>query len=549
MSSKRQLVLGVFLGLALLFFLPTGWRALWSPDEGRYAEIPRAMVQSGDWVTPRIDGIKFFDKPPLAYWCEALAIRVFGTSERSLRLVPVGFGLLGVLAVFLAGRRLWGTRAGLFAAVILGTSPLYFAFSGLVSLDIVVSSLLAATLLACLAAMQSEGKQRDRFLMAFYASAALATLAKGLIGIVLPGLVIVPWLLLTGRWREILRGKYRLVLGTLLFLAIALPWHVLVQQRNPEWAWYYFVHEHFLRFTTHVHKRSQPIWFYLPVLLVGLFPWITLLPGAARRFVGEWRDVRVPPHLREARLFLVLWALAITGFFSISGSKLIPYVVPALPAFAMLLGEELSRREGLSRRVSWWTAALAATFAAATALTPLFAKPGSSTAGALATLGPWLAILAASLTIVTLATFFARRHPLALAVATGGLLLALAGGAARFDDVQSVKTLAAGLRPRLLADDLVVAFDGYPRDLPFYVKRRVAIAGWVGDEIDYGSKQEDMTGWLYDFSQFRELWDGPRRVYAVLDNKSMPKLEQLTGASPRIVSKGPRFLVAVNRPD
>src|SRR5947199_3447751 len=177
----RDLLLLAF-GFALLFGPHLGRRALWSPDEGRYAEIPREMVASGDYVTQRLNGIKYFEKPPLFYWAEAGALRLFGPEEWALRLAPALFALLGVLAVYAAGRRLYGRRAGLGAGAVLATSPLWFGLGEAITLDMAVSSLLTLAFLAFLFASRAETVWRRRlWIWAFYAAAALATLTKGLI--------------------------------------------------------------------------------------------------------------------------------------------------------------------------------------------------------------------------------------------------------------------------------------------------------------------------------------------------------------------------------
>ena len=189
--------------------------------------------------------------------------------------MPPLFALLGVAASVFAARRLWGTQAAFTAGIALGTMPLYFGIANLLTIDMAVSALITVTLLAFLAAAQSAGRRRDLWLGVFYSAAALATLAKGLIGIAIPGMVILAWLMLTGRWRDL--PRYRMVTGALVFLLIAAPWHLLVQARNPEWAWFYFVHEHFLRYTSTIHKRSEPFWFYLPVLIFRAFPWSAMI--------------------------------------------------------------------------------------------------------------------------------------------------------------------------------------------------------------------------------------------------------------------------------
>jgi len=189
------LLLGLFLGFML------GERALWSPDEGRYSEVAREMVVTGDYVTPRLDGVRFFEKPPLFYWLQSASIRFFGLNEWALRLWPAVFALLGCLAVYVGGRNLFGRRTGLIASVVLATSGLYYAMSRVANLDMILSTLLTCALISfLLGTREPSGFKRRCAMWAFFGFAALAVLEKGLIGIVIPGLVIGTWILLFGEW-------------------------------------------------------------------------------------------------------------------------------------------------------------------------------------------------------------------------------------------------------------------------------------------------------------------------------------------------------------
>lgn len=546
-TAERKLLAALLVGLALWLFLPAGWRTLWSPDEGRYAEIPREMVASGDWVTPRLDGVKYFEKPPLFYWSAALAIAAFGVDERALRAVPALFALLGAAATILAARRLWGTHAAFMAGVALGTMPLYFGIANLLAIDMAVSALITVTLLAFLAAAQSTGRRRDLWLGAFYGAAALATLAKGLIGIAIPGMVILAWLSLTGRWRDLTR--YRMVFGTLLFLVIAGPWHWMVQARNPEWAWFYFVHEHFLRYTTTLHKRSEPFWFYLPVVIFGAFPWSAMIPAAALRW---WRERRSATDRAQwdAGLFCVVWFVVVLGFFSLAGSKLPTYVVPALPPLALLLAADAARGNGLGRGAAWIVAATCALVAIAIAAVPWFAESRASLQLAVSLLGIWRWLLALSFVGVGAAALVSWQKPeftRRLAGSTALMLLVLAGAATKYNDERSVKSLAAVLAPRLSASDLVAAYHCYPQDLAPYLGRRVAIAGWIG-ELEFGASVEDQSAWLLDQDAFQRRWNGQGIVYVVAEPKDFPGLQAASTRPPRVLAQTRKYVLAVNQP-
>jgi len=259
------LLFGLIMGLGLEAY-PLG-----NPDEGRYAEIPREMVATGDYVTPRLNGVNYFEKPPLVYWCVAACYQAFGPHEWAMRLTPVCFAMFGVVFAYITGRKLYGQAAGQASAAVLGTSLLYVALARILLLDMAVAVLISATLFFFILAMQEPPGQRRRWLFyGLYTCAALATLTKGLIGFLLPGAVMFFWLVLCVQWKR-LRPFY-LPTGALLFLAIAAPWHLLAASRNPTWAHFYFVREHWERFTTTEHGRYEPIWFFIPIVLFGLFP-------------------------------------------------------------------------------------------------------------------------------------------------------------------------------------------------------------------------------------------------------------------------------------
>ena len=231
-SWRRDLVF-IVVTLGVLFGFRLGSYPLANPDEGRYAEVSREMVERGEYVIPRLNGVLYFEKPPLLYWLNAVSIRFLGTSEWYLRMWPALFALGGCLMTYTAGRKLFGRSAGLAGALVLATSLLYFGLSRILILDMIVSSLISVSLFAFIIGVREPpGGNRRAWFYLLYAGAALATLTKGLIGFMLPGAVIFFWLLLNHQWRR-LRPFY-LFTGALLFLAIALPWHVLAVRANDD---------------------------------------------------------------------------------------------------------------------------------------------------------------------------------------------------------------------------------------------------------------------------------------------------------------------------
>jgi 4-amino-4-deoxy-L-arabinose transferase-like glycosyltransferase len=229
---------------------------------------------------------------------------------------------------------------GLASAVMLGTSLLFFALSRILILDMAVSMLMCATLFCfILGVREAPGARRRWLFYGLYASAALATLTKGLIGFLVTGAVMFLWLLIFNQWKRL--RPLHLPSGIALFLAIAAPWHVLAAQRNDTWAQFYFIHEHWERFTTTTHGRYEPWYYFIPIVILGLFPWMGFLPAALREaLAGGWAKRKV----NADAWFLVVWAGFVFLFFSKSQSKLIPYILPVFPPLAVIIGGWWARR-------------------------------------------------------------------------------------------------------------------------------------------------------------------------------------------------------------
>lgn len=530
--------------LGILYFLELGDTGLVNPDEGRYAEIPREMVASGDYVTPRLNNVLYFEKPPLVYWIVAGLLRLFGPSELAMRATPAFFGLMGVLITYLVARRMHGRVAGLVSAVVLGTSLLYFALGRILLLDMVVSVLMTATLYYfILGVREPAGPRRRLFFYGLYLSAALATLAKGLIGFLLPGAVMFLWLLVFNQWRR-LRPLY-LPTGALLFLALAAPWHVLVAQRNPQWAHFYFVQEHWERFTTTYHSRVEPWWFFVPIVLLGLFPWVgflwpavraALVPAAAPGMGGAATGVAACKAAWARRRenadawFFVTWAAFIFLFFSKSQSKLIPYILPVFPPLAVLIGKWLGDawRDNDARRLRGGMTAFAllAGVLGGALVVPLF-KPGllRDVSGIL----PDAVVSAVALLVGgTVALWSCRRGRLrtsiiALGAATGALYFALADGQDKLAR-PGTKPLALYVKEHRQPGDRVYHYWEFFHDFTFYAGSPVGTIDYVGElevHIDPAAKA---SGRFIDTAEFRRQWASPTRLWVVARKKDTPQL-------------------------
>ena len=349
---------GVLL-LALVVWLgaTAGLRTLTLPDEGRYVGVALEMLRSGEWLTPTIDGLPYFHKPPLFYWVTAAGLSGLGVNAWAARLAPLLGAVLAAWSLYLFVRRWSGQHAAKASLIVLATQPFFYIGAQFANLDMLVAGCISATVLLLAHASQllERGLPWRRALLAAYAMAGLGMLAKGLIGIVLPALVIVVWLLASRRWR--LLWPLISVPGMALLLLVAAPWFLVMQTRFEAFADYFFVVQHFKRFSQAGFNNMRPVWFYLAVLPLLCLPWPLWLALARR---GPRADAAAASPAAPApplRSLMWSWLAVIVLFFSMPRSKLVGYVLPALPPLAWLIAEVVrsarARSPGATR---WWHA-------------------------------------------------------------------------------------------------------------------------------------------------------------------------------------------------
>ena len=319
-------ILPFIIYLALLAVVP-----LMEPDEGRYSAIPSEMNHSGDYVTPHLKGTVYLEKPPLCYWATAMSFKIFGENEFSARLFSA-LCLWGcIFLVYRMGTFFHGEKTGFYAAAVLTTSLFPFAIGRLNILDMPLAFFVSIAVWFGYRYF-SDGDYGKKNIYLFYIFCALAFLTKGLIGIVFPSAIVIIWLMLSGRWREILRLFSPA--GVIIFLAVVAPWLFLVQKANKDFLWFFFVQEHFLRYTTTMHSRNEPVYFYVPIIIAGAMPWWAFLFKAVKEGGAKLSSL----FASKEKLFLLTWAGFIFLFFSISSSKLIPYIAPVFLPIAVIMG-------------------------------------------------------------------------------------------------------------------------------------------------------------------------------------------------------------------
>ena len=480
----RRTVVGVLAILLLAFLGATGLRPLNVPDEGRYADVARWMLRSGDFVTPRLAGVPFLHKPPLFYWLEASSFWAFGVHVWSARLVPALLGFAGCALTFAAGARLYGRRAGLLAAVILAASPYYFVASEYVNHDLTVSTFITAALFLFTLGDRAGPRSRGPLLLGAWGACGLALLTKGLIGLVIPIGVVGLWIAATSRWREI--PRYRLVSGLALAAAIAVPWHLAAERATPGLLHELYVVQHFQRYAATGFNNAKGPWFYPVLIVAGLVPWTPLLPGACAR---AWRAFRAERDLGRSDLLLLVWPAFVVLFFSIPQSKLAGYALPALPPLALLLGRHVDAlwREGTRSRAlaasGLAVGVVGAGLVAAPFLSAFPPLPRPVLAGVLLTGA--VGVAAAVVAFRAARAGEPGRATLALAAFVAALV---AGGmpAVPHFTRDSALPLANDLSSLLRPGDTLAFYGRYYYDLPFYLDLRtppIVAENWDDPEI------------------------------------------------------------------
>ena len=347
--TRRSTVAVAFAALAWLVAL--AWmRPLLLPDEGRYVGVAWEMLRSGDWLTPTLNGLPYFHKPPLFYWITAASLQAFELGEWAARAAPLLGAWLAAMSVFVLVRRWWSERSAMLTLVALLSMPLFYLGGQFANLDMLVAGFITATIaaLAHAALSRQAALPYRRALLCAYAMAALGVLAKGLIGVVLPALVVFAWLAAGHRWRTVL--ALLSPAGALVFLAIVTPWFVAMQMRFPGFADYFFVVQQFKRYLTSGFNNVHPFWFFPAVLILCTLPWIGWLRA-------QWGRARLTdPERGDLRLLAICWVVVVVGFFSLPRSKLLGYVLPAVPPLALLVAdgfETLELRFGAASRRAW----------------------------------------------------------------------------------------------------------------------------------------------------------------------------------------------------
>jgi 4-amino-4-deoxy-L-arabinose transferase-like glycosyltransferase len=541
-SRWLWLLLTVF---AVIWFSNIEYRKLIKPDEGRYAEIPREMVASGNWVTPRLNGLKYFEKPPLQYWTTAVAYEAFGEHQWTSRLWVSLTGFAGVFLVWFAGARLFGRDAGRYAAAVLGSCMLYALMAHINTLDMGVTFFITLGIVGMLLAQHENTTHRARWMWLAWSALGFAVLSKGLIGLVLPGTALVIYSALQrdiGVWKRMHWG-----VGVALFLLVTAPWFYLVMKANPEFFQKFFIYEHFTRFMTKQLGRYQPWYYFVPVLLFGMLPWTLLMLDVV---INTWKNsARVDKAFNPER-FLLVWTIFIYVFFTISDSKLPSYLLPMFPALALLMGKQLAT---MAERRLFWQLVPVLPVVVALLVISVFASRFGDTQQQIQLYGKYAHWLVAALLVwlsglIASLVLLHRRSklPAVLILAFASLVAGQLGGSG-YNTIAKERSgyyIAQAIRPLVKPDEPFYSIKMYEQTLPFYLNRTFTLVAYQ-DEMAFGIKQEPQL-YIPDLGKFAKVWNEQPQALAIMPRYVYPQLEQMH-VSMKIIYQDPQYYV-VSKP-
>ncbi len=522
-----------------LYSIFLGSYPLINPDEGRYSDIARHMLESGNYVTPMFNGIPFLDKPVLFYWIQSFFLRLFGLNEWALRLWPITIATFGCVFTYITGRKLFNRRTGWLASIILTTSLFYFMMAHIADLDLTVAVFIASALFSFIIAVESADKKQRYYYWLAYSFAGLAILTKGLIGIVIPMMVIGLWILCLNRWKTLL--KMRLISGIIIIAAINLPWFLLVQYHNPDFFHYFFYNQQIHRYLTQHFNSRHGYWFYPFILVVGTLPWsICFLAGFFRKCKITWKN----RQKYQKHCFLLLWIISVSVFFSIPISKTMGYILPVFPAAALITASYLDtcfrdRKQAIAR---CWIITSVLLAIMGTALFFLHDLPSKFL---FTRVEPELIIIGSTLWLAAIGLFFTRKNraifqtvfiPIAATLIIYPVVMYGIKQEGTQLGLESSKPLALPLKAKLKPNDIVIFYDYYYQDLSFYLDRDVLLAGnfkheklrdvWRQDFYE-GLKNPRYKSHAMTTHQLQQLWKGHHHIYLFTTTKKMGQLKKI----------------------
>jgi 4-amino-4-deoxy-L-arabinose transferase-like glycosyltransferase len=541
--------------LTLLWFATLDARHLFHPDEGRYAEIAREMYVTGDWVTPRLNDFKYFEKPPFQYWVTAAAFDAFGVREWGARLWPAAAGFLAILSIAVAGHALGGITLGAYGGLALATTVWHVVIAQIVTLDSGLSFFLTVAFSAFVIAQRdvTGARARKRWMWLAAASLAGATLSKGLVALVIPGGALVAYTALTrdfAVWKRL-----HLASGFVLYLVLAAPWFVLVSRANDEFFQFFFIHEHFHRFLHGGDERPGHWYYFVPYFIVGILPWLSIVFVGARR---AWVEGTPNAQGFSWQRFALSWAAFVFLFFSASGSKLPSYILPMFPPLALVVAWVLLRLDTRTLLRLTWPGVMAAAlitlllFAGWDRYVPRFAGervPVESLVQFGAWVKPAIAVATAGGAALLVALLLAPDSPKArftgFALQSVAVLAALQLTIVGFDALSTIRSSSAILRAAQQAEAFApdapfYQIAMYDQTVPFYLGRATRVVEYraelsLGIDAEPQKQIPALEAWIAE-------WQGLAKGYALMDRDLEPQL-RAQNVPMRVLARDARRMV------
>ncbi len=564
--------------------------ALLDDADATHAEAAREMAAGGDFVTLRVNGIRYLEKAPLMYWLVALSYRLFGTNEFATRLPLMLATLLTMALAYGWARRAFGARAAVYAALFVSTAVGFYLFTRILIPEALLSLFLGGALYFFLTALEEQRPQAWRW-YAGYVAAALAVLTKGLVALVIVGPTAAAYLALSGDWRR--WREFRLLSGLALLIAVAAPWHLLAGLRNQGFFWFYFVNEHFLRFLGRRYPKDYnklPALVYWSMHLLWIFPWSLYLPGLLRDPRGAHAFRRNPQPLDFAartRLLCWIWAGLILMFFAFSTNQEY-YTFPVYLPLLLLVAGSLAREEESASPPRWLTAAHAVfALIGISAAAVLGAGLWSSrhlpfvpdigtvlvqrgvgdytlsmsaffdlTAESFAALRLPAALAAAALSLgplVALGLRLRRRHyaaTWAVGITAAIFLVAAHLALVRFEPHLSSRQLARAIAARATPADRVMIYgdQAFGSSLLFYLERPIYLVNGRSTSMEFGSKFPDAPRIFLDDAALDRAWAGPERVFLFVPVGNRARAESTLPQPRFLIAESSGKVVYSNRP-
>jgi len=554
-DHRRRALPLVFLVLfAVAWFGNLNYRSLFQTDEGRYAEIPREMVATGHWLTPRLDGLRYFEKPPLQYWATALSFTLFGYHNWTARLWAALCGFACILLVFVTGRRLWGERVGWLSALATASS-LYVVFMGhFNTLDMSLTFFLALCLCSFLIAQTyDERSSKHRYwTYVAWAASACALMTKGLIGIVFPGGALFLYMLVNWDWSWL--RKMHWWGGASIFLLIGAPWFVWISIRNPQFPYYFFIYQHFVRYLTPAAHRTGPIYYFVLLFAAAVLPWLV---ETVKIFARDWKRSNGESGRFNSVQALWIYVVFIIVFFSLSQSKLPSYILPVMPAVGLLIGRELSREGRSELRWPILISLLVGVGLVGVALALPYYPARPDLARYYRAVAVWLAAGGMVIIVATALAFRERQKERWLStvavLAVGWFLFGqiVNTGAQALAPIYSTQSFARRLRPWNKPQIPFYTVETYQQSLPFYLRRTLTLVNYEG-ELHFGlvlAREHGRLGparYIPTLRAFRPIWDHDRQAVMILKPFLYRKLKK-QGWPMHLVDVSPRRYAVVRR--